>query len=211
MQVAVEAFKSEYTQALRERPQDILGVDDLDETIQRARVEMGAFAMKASIAAAVELGVQGDRACSCGGRCTIHHRPRLEVQSMQGKYGADGVSLRCDRCGATQRPVHDRLEIGEFSKTTRRFDRLSADFLLDKGAPTAVRRMQEHHGIEPGRTTVLRRAEKRGLEARAFVYVKLGQTGSGDAGGGIPPGSTPAGRDPLRANGQLVGQDGAAA
>ena len=66
--------------------------------------------------------------------------------------------------------------IEQYSKSTLLFDRLSSDFFLDKGAPTAVRRLKEHHSIEPGRTTVLQHAEKSGELARTFLDEKLHQT-----------------------------------
>jgi len=82
---------------------------------------------------------------------------------MQGVHEADGLSYRCRPCRRTERSVHDTLGVPSYSVTTKRFERLSADFFLDKGAPTAVRRLKEHHGIEPGRTTVLNHVEAHDL------------------------------------------------
>jgi len=57
--------------------------------------------------------------------------------------------------------------------TTVLFERLSSDFCLDKGSPSATRRLKEHHGIEVGRTTMLQHAEQRGAEARELIERKL--------------------------------------
>lgn len=172
---AVEAFKTVYAQALEAHPEDIRTVDEMDEMIHAARAELGAFAMAQTIDQAVAEGMKHDRCCTCGGTLGVHHRPGLRVQSMQGTHEGQGVSLRCDKCKRTERPVHERLGIEQYSKSTLLFDRLSADFFLDKGAPTAVRRLKEHHGIEPGRTTVLQHAEESGELARTFLDEKLRQ------------------------------------
>ena len=163
---AIQAFKITYVEALRNRPEDILTVEQTDEMIHQARSELGAFSMASTIEGAVRVGLERDRCCPCGGRLVLHHRPALKVHSMQGEHDARGVSYRCDRCGQTVRPVHEQLGIESYSKTTRLFDELSSDFFLDKGATTAVQRLQRHHGIEPGRTTVLTHAERRGKQAR---------------------------------------------
>lgn len=170
---AIEAFKGKYRQGLEKRPEDIVDVERLDEMAHRARAEVGAFIMGASIREATCLGLDYDRGCPCGGWLEIHHRPSLKVQSAQGDYEGRGVSLRCNRCGRTVRPVHDQLGIESYSKTTRLFDELASDFFLDRGAPTAVQRLARHHGIEPGRTTVLTHAERRGKQAREFLDRKL--------------------------------------
>jgi hypothetical protein len=94
---------------------------------------------------------------------------------MQGQHGVQGVALRCATCGRTWRPVHEKLGIDGQYHTTVLFERLSADFCLDKGSPSATRRLKEHHGIDVGRTTVLQHAEHRGQEAREFVERKLQQ------------------------------------
>ena len=160
---------------LEGRPEDIRTVDEMDEMIHAARAELGDFAMAQTIEQAVAEAIRQDRCCSCGGTLEVHHRPALRVQSMQGTHEGQGVSLRCDTCKRTVRPVHKQLGIEHYSKSTLLFDRLSSDFFLDKGAPTAVRRLEEHHGIEPGRTTVLQHAEQSGELARAFLDQKLSQ------------------------------------
>jgi hypothetical protein len=175
MKQAMDAFKTTYVEALRNRPEDILPVDQMDEMIHKARGELGQFTLGSTIAEAVRVGLEHDRNCSCGGKLVPHHRPALKVDSMQGKHEARGISYRCERCGETLRPVHDQLGIESYSRTTQLFDELSSDFFLDKGATTAVQRLLRHHGIEPGRTTVLTRAERRGKQARAFLDQKLGQ------------------------------------
>lgn len=172
---AVEAFKSAYARALQNRPEDILDVEDIDEQAHQARAEIGVFVMGMTIREAVRVGLQRDRSCPCGGHLDLHHRPGLKVHSMQGAHEASGVSYRCDTCGRTTRPVHEQLGIDSYSKTTRLFDELSSDFFLDRGASTAVQRLSRHHGIEPGRTTVLTHAEHRGKQARDFIDQKLGQ------------------------------------
>lgn len=179
MREAIEVFKSTYKAELRLRREDVVTVEEMDEMIHQARAEIGTFAMEAAIEEAVRVGLERDRCCPCGGRLELHHRPGLKVQSMQGDHQARGVSYRCDRCGQTMRPVHDQLGIESYSKTTRLFDELSSDFFLDKGAPTAVQRLQRHHGIEPGRTTVLTHAERRGKQAREFLDEKLRQATDG--------------------------------
>ncbi len=175
MRQAVDAFKTVYAQALESRPQDIHSVDQMDDMIHAARAEMGAFAMVQTIEQAVAEGLRQERTCGCGGNLELHHRPGLRVQSMQGTHEGHGVSLRCTMCGRSVRPAHEQLGIEHYSKSTLLFDRLSSDFFLDKGAPTAVRRLKEHHGIEPGRTTVLQHAEQSGELARTFLDEKLGQ------------------------------------
>jgi len=175
MQQAIDAFKTVYAQALESRPDDIHTVDTMDEMIHAARAELGAFAMAQTIKQAVAEGLRQERICSCGGPLELHHRPGLRVQSMQGTHEGHGVSLRCETCKRTVRPVHERLGIEQYSKSTLLFDRLSSDFFLDKGAPTAVRRLKEHHNIEPGRTTVLQHAEESGELARTFLDEKLRQ------------------------------------
>jgi hypothetical protein len=52
------------------------------------------------------------------------------------------------------------------------FERLPADFFLDKGSPRAAQRLREHHGLEVGRTTVLKHAEAQAAEARKFLNEK---------------------------------------
>jgi hypothetical protein len=173
MRQAVDAFKTVYAQALEARPEDIRTVDEMDEMIHAARAELGDFAMAQTIEQAVAEAMKQDRCCGCGGTLEVHHRPALRVQSMQGTHEGQGVSLRCDKCKRTERPVHVQLGIEHYSKSTLLFERLSADFFLDKGAPTAVVRLKEHHGIEPGRTTLLQRAEDSGQLARTFLDKKL--------------------------------------
>jgi hypothetical protein len=170
---AAEAFKSEYLRSLKNRPEDVLPIDELDTQIHQVRQELGAFVMAATLRQAVQIGLAADRACPCGGTLSIHRRPQLRVQTMQGRHEEQGVALRCPSCGQTRRPTHERLGIQGYSKTSTLFDRLAADFFLDKGAPTVVKRFQEHHGITPGRTTVLRHVEARGKQARAFLDAKL--------------------------------------
>jgi hypothetical protein len=169
---ACKAFKDCYERALREHPEDVRPVDDLDEMIQEARVEIGEASMATTLRAA-EGGV--GRLCSCGRRATVQRRPGVEVRSMQGQHRVQGVALRCATCGRTWRPVHEKLGIEGQYHSTVRFERLSSDFCLDKGSPSATRRLKEHHGIEVGRTTVLQHAEQRGVEAREFVERKLQQ------------------------------------
>jgi hypothetical protein len=140
--------------------------------IHQARAEMGEVAMDLSVQTAATHALASPPLC-CGQPMSNHHRPKLSVISMQGKHEAIGVSYRCDACGRTQRPVHERLGIDVYTKATQLFERLSADFFLDKGAPTAVRRLKEHHGIEPGRTTVLEHAEQQGEQARRWLDEKL--------------------------------------
>jgi hypothetical protein len=172
---AIEAFKDKYVEGLQIRPEDVLTVDAMDEMIHQARAELGAWTMRASVDKAVQDGLACERVCPCGGHLELHHRPALKVQSVQGEHEARGVSYRCAACGRTLRPVHEQLGIERYSVTTRLLDELSSDFFLDRGAPTAVQRMQRHHGIEPGRTTVLSHAERRGKQAREFLDDKLRQ------------------------------------
>lgn len=169
---AMDAFKTVFLQSLRARPEDVRDVDEMDAMIHEARALLGSFAMAAVIAQAVALAQRKDRVCTCGATMTVDHHPALRVHSMQGTHEAQGLALRC-ACGRTQRPVHEQLGVESYAKTTLLFERLAADFFLDKGAPTAVQRLQEHHGIEPGRTTVLRHAEQSGQRARAFLAEKL--------------------------------------
>ena len=188
MREAVEAFKTVYAEGLKARPVDVRTVDELDAMIHEARAMMGAFAMAATIAQAVTLAQRQERRCRCGRTMTVHRHPELRVHSMQGTHEAHGVALRCEHCGRTERPVHEQLGVESYAKTTLLFERLSADFFLDKGAPTAVQRLQEHHGIEPGRTTVLRHAEESGQRARAFLDEKLQQAAAvAEARRGQPP------------------------
>jgi len=169
---ACEAFKESYRRALRERPEDIRTVDELDEMIHEARALMGAAAMRVSVRAAWEAV---DFVCDCGGRGVVERRPGAEVRSMQCTDSMQGVTLRCVQCGRVWRPVHERLGIEGQHHTTVLFERLSSDFLLDKGSPSAVRRLREHHGIEVGRTTVLQHGEQRGAEACEFIGRKLAE------------------------------------
>jgi len=174
MQEAIDAFKTTFARGLAQRPADIPNVDELDQMIHDARAEMGQAAMRTSVQAAVTHALASPPAC-CGQPMRNHHRPSLRVTSMQGEHQAEGVSYRCDACGSTRRPVHEQLGVDAYDKATVLFDRLSSDFFLDKGAPTAVRRLREHHGIEPGRTTVLHHAEQRGAQARRWLDDKLNQ------------------------------------
>jgi hypothetical protein len=172
MQEAIGAFKTAFARGLAQRPEDIRDVDELDQMLHEARIEIGHSAMGTSVHMAVTQALMSPPVC-CGQPMRNHHRPKLRVMSMQGNHEAGGVSYRCDECGNTRRPVHERLGVDVYRKTTRLFERLSADFFLDKGAPTAVRRLKEHHGIEPGRTTVLHHAERRGEQARRWLDEKL--------------------------------------
>ena len=201
---AVEAFKTTYVEALRSRPEDILTVEQMDEMIHQARAELGVFSMGTIIEEAVRVGLEHERCCPCGGHLKLHHRPALKVHSMQGEHDARGVSYHCDRCGQTVRPVHDQLGIESYSKTTRLFDELSSDFFLDKGATTAVQRLQRHHGIEPGRTTVLTRAERRGERGARVPRPEAAERRRASRG---PPWQGRASGDGLRPDGQLLGQD----
>ncbi len=167
---AIETFKQSYAQSLREHPEDIKTVDELDEMIHEARAVIGSASMAISVQAARE-AVQ--TMCSCGGHGTVQRRPGAEVQSAQGRHSIEGVALLCASCGRVWRPVHERLGIEEQHHSTVLFERLSADFLLDKGSPSAARRLKEHHGIEVGRTTVLQHGEQRGAEACEFIGQKL--------------------------------------
>lgn len=167
---ACEAFKDSYRRALREHPEDIKTVDELDEMIHQARSVIGVASMGISVKAACEAV---DHGCSCGGRGVVERRPGAEVRSMQGRHGMAGVALRCTVCGRVWRPVHERLGVEGQHYSTVLFERLSSDFLLDKGSPSAVRRLKEHHGIEVGRTTVLQHGEQRGAEAAEFIGRKL--------------------------------------
>ncbi len=173
MQEAVSAFKSVYGQGLEKRPGDVLGADEMDEMIHRARAEMGATAMKLTVEASVRQALTDNPHCECGLPLECHHRPGLQVISMQGTVDGKGISYRCRPCKRTVRPVHEQLGVQSYSKTTVLFERLSTDFFLDKGAPTAVARLKEHHGVEPGRTTVLLHAEQRGKQAQEFIQKKL--------------------------------------
>lgn len=185
---AIDAFKTVFAEGLRARPEDVRSVDEMDVMIHEARALMGSFAMAAVIAQAVALAQHQERGCPCGATMTAHRHPALRVHSMQGTHDADGLALRCEHCGRTARPVHEQLGVESYTKTTVLFERLSADFFLDKGAPTAVQRLQEHHGIEPGRTTVLRHAEQSGQRARAFLDEKLEQAaGVAESRRGQPP------------------------
>lgn len=169
---ACEAFKESYARALRERPEDIRTVDEMDEQIHEVRVLMGTAAMAMTLRAAQEAG---QAVCCCGGRAIVQRRPGAEVRSMQGRHSVQGVALRCVACGRTWRPVHEKLGIEGQYHSTVLFERLSSDFCLDKGSPSATRRLKEHHGIEAGRTTVLQHAEQRGAEASEFIERKLQQ------------------------------------
>lgn len=172
MQEAIDAFKTTYARGLAARPEDIRSADELDQMIHQARAELGEAAMRMCVQAAVAHALASPPLC-CGHPMSNHHRPKLRVLSMQGNHEAHGVSYRCDACGSTQRPVHTHLGVDVYLRATTLFERLSADFFLDKGAPTAVRRLKEHHGIEPGRTTVLHHAEQRGEQARRWLDEKL--------------------------------------
>jgi len=167
---ACEAFKQSYAQSLREHPEDIRTVDELDEMIHEARAEIGAASMALSVRAAREAA---QTVCSCGGHGVVQRRPTAEVRSAQGSHTMDGLALQCAACGRTWRPVHEMLGIDGQYHSTVLFERFSSDFLLDKGSPSAARRLKEHHGIDVGRTTVLQHAEQRGAEAREFVEQKL--------------------------------------
>jgi hypothetical protein len=169
---ACEAFKESYARALRERPEDIRAVDEMDEMIHEARVVVGTASMATTLRA-VEAAVQ--TVCRCGGSGIVQRRPGAEVRSLQGQHSVQGVALQCASCGLTWRPVHEKLGIEGQYHTTLRFERLSSDFCLDKGSPSATRRLKEHHGIEVGRTTVLQHTEQRGAEAREFIERKLQQ------------------------------------
>jgi hypothetical protein len=167
---ACEAFKRTYARSLRERPEDIKTVDELDEMIHEARTVIGAASMAISVQAAREMV---GTVCSCGGHGTVERRPGAEVQSAQGRHSFEGVALLCERCGRLWRPVHERLGVEGQHHSTVLFERFSADSLLDKGSPSAARRLKEHHGIEVGRTTVLQHGEQRGAEACEFIGQKL--------------------------------------
>jgi hypothetical protein len=167
---ACEAFKKTYGRALREHPEDIRTVDELDQMIHQARAVIGSASMTLSVQAAREAV---DVVCSCGGRGVIERRPSAELRSMQGRHCMEGVALRCALCCRVWHPVHERLGIEGQHHSTVLFERLSSDFILDKGSPAAARRLKEHHGIEVGRTTVLQHAEQRGVEACEFIGQKL--------------------------------------
>lgn len=167
---ACEAFKQRYRRALSEHPEDIRTADELDEMIHEARAAIGAAAMELSVSAVRETT---DVRCSCGGRAIVQRRPGVELRSMQGRHQVQGVVLECSACGRRWWPVHERLGLQGQHHSTVLFERLSADFLLDKGSPSAARRLQEHHGIEVGRTTVLQHAEQHGHQARQFIELKL--------------------------------------
>jgi len=108
-------------------------------------------------------------------RGVVQRRPGAELRSMQGTDGMQGVTLRCAQCGRVWRPVHERLGVEGQHHTTVLFECLSSDFLLDKGSPSAARRIKQHHGIEVGRTTVLQHGEQRGAEAAEFIGRKLAE------------------------------------
>ena len=172
MQEAINAFKSAYARGLAEHPEDIRDVDELDEMIHDARAEMGQFAMAASVDMAATHALENPPVC-CGKPMSNHHRPKLRTVSVQGSHETRGVSYRCEDCGRTRRPAHEQLGVAVYVKATKLFEKFSADFFLDKGAPTAVRRLKEHHGIEPGRTTVLHHVERRGEQGRRWLDAKL--------------------------------------
>ena len=167
---ACEAFKQSYAQSLREHPEDVRTVDELDPMIHEARAAIGAASMALSVRAARE-AVQ--TVCSCGGHGVVQRRPGADVRSAQGRHSVEGVALRCATCGRSWRPVHERLGIDGQYHSTVLFERFSSDFVLDKGSPSAARRLKEHHGIDVGRTTVLQHAEQRGVEAREFIEQTL--------------------------------------
>jgi hypothetical protein len=173
MHQAIEAFKTTFAAGVAERPEDIRSADELDTMIHQARAELGGVAMSLSVQAAVVHGLEHRPRCCGDEPMKGHHRPKLCIQSVQGKHEAHGVSYRCESCGRVARPVHELLGVVSYAKTTVLFERLSADFFLDKGAPTAVRRLKEHHGVEPGRTTVLDHVEKRAEQARHYLDRRL--------------------------------------
>ena len=169
---ACAAFQEMYANTLRERPEDVLGLDDLDEAIHEARAHLGRAALHVTLTQAKELASAISRVCECGGHLTIKGRPDIEVHSMQGHAEVEGFALRCDRCHRAARPLHEKLHVAGVHHTTLLFERLSADFFLDKGSPQAARRLHEHHGLEVGRTTVLKHAEAQAAEARKFLDEK---------------------------------------
>jgi hypothetical protein len=172
MQEAIDAFKSAYARGLAEHPEDIRDVDRLDEMIHDARAEMGQFAMATSVDMAATHALKTPPVC-CGKPMSIHHRPKLRAVTVQGNHETRGVSFCCEDCGSRRRPAHEQLGVEVYVKRTKLFVKLSADFFLDRGAPTAVRRLKEHHGIEPGRTTVLHHVERQGEQARRWLDEKL--------------------------------------
>ncbi len=172
MQEAISAFKSAYARELAVHPEDIRDLDELDNMIHDARAEMGQFAMATSVDIAAKHALENPPVC-CGKPMSNHHRPKLRVVSVQGDHETRGVSFRCEECNNTRRPAHEQLGVDVYVKATKLFEKFAADFFLDKGAPTAVRRLKEHHGIEPGRTTVLNHVERRGEDARRWLDEKL--------------------------------------
>jgi hypothetical protein len=172
MRQAIDAFKTTFRRGLVERPEDIRAADELDQMIHHARAEIGEGAMQITIETCVTHALMQPPLC-CGQPMDNHHRPKLRIVSMQGDHDGQGISYRCGLCRRVERPVHDSLGVDSYAKTTALFDELSADFFLDRGAPTAVRRLQRHHGIEPGRTTVLNHVEQRGHQAREWLDEKL--------------------------------------
>jgi hypothetical protein len=98
---ACTAFQETYANALREHPEDILGLDDLDEAIHEARAQVGRAGMLVTLRRAKEVAKATSPVCLCGGKLTIKGRPDIEVHSMQGHAAIEGIALGCDRCHRT--------------------------------------------------------------------------------------------------------------
>ena len=169
---ACAAFQETYAKALRDRPEDLAMLDDLDEAIHQARATVGEAALTVSLQQAQQQAASASRTCECGGSFCIKSRSGIDVHSMQGHKHVEGLLLECNRCHRAVRPLHDQLGVRGAHHTTLLFERLSADFFLDKGSPRAAGRLREHHGLEVGRTTVLKHAEAQAALARQFLDEK---------------------------------------
>jgi hypothetical protein len=170
---AAEAFKTRLAQELRNHPEDIINTDELDEQIHLLRTRLGAITLCEFIHAAGCQVAAESRVCRCGGTLTISHRPSFTIHSAQGVHDATGVALKCGRCKCTCRPVHNRLGIRGQHHVTVLLEELAADFFLDRGSPTAAKRMRRHHGVDVGRTTVLRHSESCAADAQEYTNHKL--------------------------------------
>jgi len=103
---------------------------------------------------------------------TVHRREDISVRTVLGRVRVDSPYLRNKATRETSRPIKTRLGLVGAGMTVA-LERALTDFGAEESFEMASKRLEEHYGMEVGRTTILRVVERRAREAGEFIDQRL--------------------------------------
>lgn len=145
-------------------------VDDLDGDVLKLTRALGQELLATLLSSLAERVVEEDKVRGL----TVHRRKTITTRTILGRVRVDSPYMYNKLSGESSRPVKSRLGLTGAGKTAA-LERALTDFGAEESFEMAARRVEEHYGMEVGRTSILRVVERRAREAEEFIDDRLAE------------------------------------